>query len=129
MTVRDVLLLGNPMLYEISKPIQKYELARIADVVTDLHDTLMHFKKRYGAGRAIAAPQIGVMKRLVYMYVDKPVTLINPVLDQKSESMMELLDDCMIFPDLLVKVRRHSDCHISYHNMDWHEEEMWFQGD
>ena len=67
--VKEVLLLGNPKLYDISRPVKEDELGRLDEVVNDLHDTLMDFKKRYGAGRAIAAPQIGVMKRLIYMFI------------------------------------------------------------
>ena len=129
MAVREVLLLGNPILYETSKPVRKQELTQIAGVVIDLHDTLMAFRERYGVGRAIAAPQIGVMKRLVYMYIHEPVSFINPVLDRQSEGMMEVWDDCMCFPELLVKVRRHKRCRIRYQNMDWGEEEMWLEDD
>ncbi|MGD8227536.1 MAG: peptide deformylase [Desulfobacteraceae bacterium] len=129
MTVREVLLLGNPTLYEISEPVRKQELTQIAGVVTDLHDTLMAFRARYGVGRAIAAPQLGVMKRLIYMHIDEPLIFINPILDRVSEEMMEVWDDCMCFPELLVKVRRHKRCHIGYQNMDWGEEEMWLEDD
>jgi len=129
MTVREVLLLGNPMLYETSEPVWKQEMTQLDGVVTDLQDTLMAFRERYGVGRAIAAPQIGVMKRLVYMYIEEPVIYINPTLDNESKEMMEVWDDCMCFPELLVKVRRHKRCRIKYQNMDWAEEEMWLEGD
>ena len=129
MAVRDVLLLGNPTLYEISKTVQQEELDQIGRIVIDLHDTLMDFKGRFGAGRAIAAPQIGLMKRIFYMHVDEPVIFINPVLYHKSQEMFKVWDDCMCFPDLLVKVLRHKTCHIRYYNMDWNEEEMRLEDD
>ena len=129
MTVREVLLLGNPMLYETSEPVWKQEMTQLDGVVTDLQDTLMAFRERYGVGRAIAAPQIGVMKRLVYMYIEEPVIYINPTLDNESKEMMEVWDDCMCFPELLVKVRRHKRCRIKYQNMDWDKEEMWLEDD
>jgi peptide deformylase len=129
MAAREVLLLGDPILFETSKALRKQDLPQIAGVVTDLHDTLMAFRERHGVGRAIAAPQIGVMKRLVYMHIHEPVIFINPVLDSKSEEMMELWDDCMCFPELLVKVRRHKRCHIRYQNMDFGKEEMWLEDD
>ena len=129
MAVRKVLLLGNPRLYEVSRPVKKDELNGIGDVVPDLHDTLMDFKKKYDAGRAIAAPQIGVMKRLVYLYIDKPVVFINPVLDERSKEMIELWDDCMSFPDLLVKVKRHKSCKIKYRDMEWEEQAMMLEDD
>ena len=127
--VKDILLLGNPKLYEISQPIKQSELAGLKDVVSDLHDTLIDFKKRYGAGRAIAAPQIGVMKRLLYMFIDKPVVFINPELRDMSAEMMLVWDDCMCFPDLLVKVERHKTCTIVYHDMDWHRQELFLVDD
>lgn len=34
----------------------------LKEVVQDLHDTLLDFRKKYGMGRAIATPQIGVFK-------------------------------------------------------------------
>ena len=127
--IKEILLLGNPKLYDISQPVDKDELGSLDEVVNDLHDTLMDFKKRYGAGRAIAAPQIGIMKRLIYMFIDKPVVFINPDLFNKSAEMMTVWDDCLCFPDLLVKVERHRTCTISFRDMDWNEQEMFLEGD
>ena len=104
MAVREILLLGNPKLFEICEPVQKTQLEQIKPIIQDLHDTLMAFRQKYNAGRAIAAPQIGAMKRVVYMHIGEPVVFINPVLDLKRAKMMELWDDCMSFPELLVKV-------------------------
>ncbi len=129
MTICEVLLLGNPQLYKISKPVQKRELTQLKPVIADLHDTLMDFRKRYGAGRAIAAPQIGVMKRLIYFHVQNPVVFINPILDNKSKEKMIVWDDCLCFPDLLVKVKRHKSCHIVFRDMQWRERELYLEGD
>lgn len=129
MAVKDILLLGNPNLYEISEPVKKSDLRLLERVVADLHDTLMDFRNRHEAGRAIAAPQIGVMKRLLYMHIDEPTIFINPVLDQKSDTMIEVWDDCMSFPDLLVKVKRHRSCRILYQDMTWNDQEMILEDD
>ena len=127
--VKEILLLGNPKLYEISQPVKQSELAGLKEVVNDLHDTLIDFRERYGAGRAIAAPQIGVMKRLLYMYIDKPVVFVNPDLGDMSPEMMTVWDDCMCFPELLVHVERHKTCTIAYRDMDWSQQEMFLEGD
>ena len=119
MPVRPILQLGNPKLYEISTAVEPEEVAQLAPVVSDLHDTLIDFRDRYGAGRAIAAPQIGVMKRLLYMYIDQPVVFINPLLAHKSDAMIRVWDDCMSFPDLLVEVQRHQSCRIDYYDQQW----------
>jgi len=129
LTVREVLLLGNPKLYEVSKPVEKSELHEIKPLIEDLHDTLMDFKAKYGAGRAIAAPQIGVMKRLIYMYTDKSFVFVNPSLDKMNPHMMEVWDDCLCFPDLLVKVNRHKTCTISYYDMNWKRQKMDLEDD
>ncbi|UCE18850.1 MAG: peptide deformylase [Gemmatimonadota bacterium] len=129
MAVREVLLLGNPQLSEVSEIVERKELDSMRDVVDDLQDTLVDFRSKYGAGRAIAAPQIGVLKRLVYVCVDFPIVLINPKLDRRSEDMIEVWDDCLCFPDLLVKVRRHRSCRITYKNMDWEKREMLLEGE
>ena len=81
-------------------------------------------------GRAIAAPQVGLMKRLIYMSIgDVSTVFINPRLEDKGEDMMEVWDDCLCFPDLLVKVMRHRSCCIRYRNQDWEEESLDLDGD
>ena len=129
MAVQEILLLGNPKLYETSPPVKREELDLLREVVQDLHDTLMDFRSRYEAGRAIAAPQIEVMKRVIYMHIDKPVVFINPRIDQRSPEMIQIWDDCMSFPDLLVKVQRHKNCRIKYKDIEWKERAMILEGD
>ena len=129
MTVREILLLGNPKLHEISRPVTRDELDSMPSIIEDLHDTLMSFREKYGAGRAIAAPQIGEMKKIVYMHIDQPTILINPKIYNESTEMMELWDDCMSFPDLYVKVKRHKTCQIEYLDIDWNRKSQQLQGD
>jgi peptide deformylase len=123
MAVREILLLGNPLLYLRCAPVLREELPSLRPVIQDLHDTLVDFRASRGAGRAIAAPQIGVQKRLVYLYTNEPTVFINPVLDQLSPEMFELWDDCMSFPNLLVRVRRHTRCRVTYRETNWTEQQ------
>ncbi|MDE0429662.1 MAG: peptide deformylase [Caldilineaceae bacterium] len=129
MTVQKVLLLGHPKLYQVCDPVRRQELQSLEPVIQDLHDTLFDFRRKYGVGRAIAAPQIGVMKRLVYMYIDSPTVFINPVIDQQSTDMLTLWDDCMCFPDLIVKVKRHRRCRITFLDRGWQEQSMRLEDD
>ena len=122
MAIQEILLLGNPKLYEVCQPVQPGEIESIKQIVQDLHDTMMDFRATYNAGRAIAAPQIGVMKQLVYMHIDSPVVFINPVIDQQSRETITLWDDCMSFPDLLVKLQRPKTCRITYRDLEWVEQ-------
>ncbi len=129
MTVREILRLGNPQLYKTSEAVSRSNLDRIPQIVQDLHDTMMNFRSTYGAGRAIAAPQIGVMKRIIYMHVDAPVVFLNPTLKNLSDEMIEIWDDCMCFPDLLVKVIRHKRCTIEYRDEAWNLKSMGLEDD
>ena len=128
MAKREILNLGNPKLYEVCAPVGRDELERLTSTIQDLHDTLTAFSDEYGFGRAIAAPQIGVMKRLIYMHIEEPRIFINPVLFQKSSDMIVLWDDCMCFPDLLVKIRRHKTCKISYRDENWNKKTELLEG-
>jgi peptide deformylase len=127
--VKEILLLGNPKLSESCSAVSRDEIKSLEIVVRDLHDTMMDFRRKYKAGRAIAAPQIGVMKRLVYMHIDKPVVFFNPRFENQSVELMEVWDDCMSFPELLVKVNRHASCDIVYYDHDWQERRMKLEGD
>ena len=129
MAVRDILQLGNPDLYEVSGEVERDELEVMRDISSDLEDTMFDFRERFGAGRAIAAPQIGVRKRMVYMNTGEPVVLINPEITEKSEDMMEVWDDCMSFPHLLVKVRRHRSITVRYRDLEWNEKELTAEDD
>lgn len=119
MSVKDILILGNPKLYDASCEIKREELPYIRQVVDDLHDTLMDFRKRNGLGRAIAAPQIDVFKRLIYMNTGSPVAFINPRMEFLSDEKFELWDDCMSFPGLFVRVLRYRRCRMYYKDLNW----------
>ena len=127
--IQELLKLGNPQLYEISSPVTPDESEQLKQWVTDLHDTLMEYRKVYGAGRAVAAPQIGVKKRLLYMYLDKPYVFVNPVMEFPDDETYELLDDCMSFPGLIVRVRRYRRAVIRYQDMDFQPQVMELEGD
>jgi peptide deformylase len=129
MKLEKLLLLGDPRLYEQATLVEEEEVAAMKSVVTDLHDILMEFRAKYQAGRAIAAPQIGVMKRLIYMHIDRPVVFINPVITEESPEMMELWDDCMCFPNLLVRVMRHYRCRITFCDLQWQKQTMLLEND
>lgn len=115
----DLLLLGNPKLYNISEPVLKTELYAVKLWIADLHNVMQEIREKYHFGRAIAAPQLGIMKRLIYINIDRPVVIINPEFTFLSEEQFELWDDCMSFPNLLVKVKRHKEAIIKYRDQNW----------
>jgi peptide deformylase len=118
-TIEDLLLLGDPRLYETCQPVLKSELLLVKDWVADMDNVMKEMWLKYNFGRAIAAPQLGIMKRLIYMNIDKPVVFINPELSDMSDELFELWDDCMSFPNLLVNVKRHRRLTIKYLDENW----------
>ena len=123
-TINDLLLLGDPRLYQVCEPVKQNELPLVKEWVNDLHHVMEQIRERYHFGRAIAAPQLGIMKRLIYMNVDKPVVFINPELSDLSDEKFELWDDCMSFPNLLVRVSRHRSLTIKYLDENW-QPQQW----
>lgn len=122
--IDDLLLLGDPRLYQVCEPVYKHELPLVSDWVDDMHRVMQQIREHYHFGRAIAAPQLGIMKRLVYMNIDKPIVFINPGLNDLSEEKYELWDDCMSFPNLLVKVMRYKKITVNYLDEQW-QPQVW----
>ena len=116
-----ILPLGDLRLYEVSSPVGESEVESLRTTIKDLHDILFEFRAKYNAGRAIAAPQIGVMKRLIYMHVGTPTIIVNPALTELSPEMFEVWDDCMCFPNLLVRLKRHRSLRLTFRDENWKE--------
>ncbi|MEW6412900.1 MAG: peptide deformylase [Candidatus Zixiibacteriota bacterium] len=129
MSVREIIQLGDPRLYQKAEEVSHEKLPVLRRVVADMHDTMMDFRLTYGFGRAIAAPQIGVAKRLIYMFIDQPVVLINPILFDLSKDMMTVWDNCMSFPHLQVKVKRHKTGRITFRDLKFNEISWNLEGD
>ena len=47
--IREILKLGDPQLYEVSEPVTAGDLPLVGGWVEDLHDTLMEYRRVYGA--------------------------------------------------------------------------------
>ena len=124
MAVKDILLLGNPILYEVSTPVNQNEVEQLLPKINLMFETVLDFRKKYGVGRAIAAPQIGMLKRIICLNTDQQVAMINPELSDLSDELFEVWDDCMSFPNLLVKVKRHKKLTLSFFDLEWRKQ-VW----
>lgn len=107
----DVLLLGDPRLRVRSSDVQAYD----GDAFDALAATLDAFRKEHGFGRAISAPQIGVAQRFIAVNLGRGTFfIVNPVITRRSEETFTMWDDCMSFPDLLVRVERRKSLSLEY---------------
>ncbi|NJK82988.1 MAG: peptide deformylase [Saprospiraceae bacterium] len=127
--MKKLLLLGDERLYQVCAPVTTSELPHINTWVEEMAEVMQAVRRKYGFGRAIAAPQLGIMKRLVYMHIDQPMVFINPEVSYTTAETFELWDDCMSFPNLLVKVRRYKEVLLHYRDQHWQPQTLLLAGD
>ena len=114
MPVREILLLGNPILRQPCVAVKTPWTDEIRSTIADLRDTLADFRSRHGFGRGIAAPQIGMTKKIIFVNADYSGPLINPSIVKRSREKFRLWDDCFSFPDILVHVERNYSIEVSF---------------
>jgi peptide deformylase len=118
MAVRSVLRMGNPLLVQRSEEVVAFNTPQLDALIRDMFETMA---AESGAG--LAAPQIGVLQRVVIFGVSKsarypdaeevPTTvLINPVIQPVGRKMEEDWEGCLSVPGLRGLVPRYT--HIRY---------------
>ena len=119
MSIRPILQLGNPLLREKCSPVEDASSREIQEVVRDLADTLAHSRATTGYGRAIAAPQIGVLKRVIFLKLPdaEPWPLVNPEIVARSGDKMVVWDACLSFLSIFMQVERHREITVQYQNL------------
>ena len=129
LAVVNVLQLGNPVLREKSTPVEDPESEEIGRLRNDLIDTLRFWRETTGYGRGIAAPQIGVLKRVVFINIDKPWLLVNPEIVEMSDDKMVIYDSCLSYLCFFFKVSRSRRIKVSYQDEDGTRKVIEAEGD
>ncbi len=95
-----IVLAGNPVLREVAKPVDRID-KKLQRLLKDMAETM------YAAdGVGLAAPQVGVSKRIVVIDVgDGLYELINPVIIKKEGSVLGS-EGCLSVPDYEGEVER-----------------------
>jgi peptide deformylase len=104
--IRDVLRMGDPRLWEVSVPVKEFGTPALKSLLEDMRDTMAHL-----SGAGLAAPQIGVLLRVVifgiksnarYPEVDEvpDTVLINPKLTPLSDEIEEGWEGCLSVPGM-----------------------------
>jgi peptide deformylase len=117
--IRQVLKMGDPRLLQVSAPIETIDTESLAPLLQDMWETMA---AENGAG--LAAPQIGVMLRIVIFgyqtnprYPEAPAVpetvLINPVITPLNEIQEEGWEGCLSVPGMRGVVPRYRDIHYS----------------
>ena len=77
---RPVLILGDPLLRRKSAPVDDFSDPALKDEMRDLKEALERFRREHGFGRGIAAPQIGIPKRMIALNLGQGTFVIaNPL--------------------------------------------------
>lgn len=110
-TMADVLLLGDPRLRLCSNEVERFDPLAFDMLAA----TLDAFRRERGFGRAISAPQIGIAERFLAVNLGRGTFfVVNPVITWRSDATFTMWDDCMSFPDLLVRLARHESISLEY---------------
>ncbi len=109
MACRPIVVYPDPRLKAVCEPIAAIDDG-VRQLAVDLRDTLEGL-----VGTGIAAPQIGVLRRVVYLdssrspkYADHsrgPLTLLNPVIVERSGTK-RFREGCLSLPDFTATVKR-----------------------
>ena len=120
--IRPVLRMGDPRLFQKSLPVTDFKSTELKALLADMRDTMAHMN---GAG--LAAPQIGVLQRVVIFGVksnprypdveEVPDTvLINPKITPISQELEEGWEGCLSVPGMRGWVPRYR--HLIYAGFD-----------
>lgn len=128
MAIKQVLRIGDPLLTKVSQPVTDPTSNDIRDLIEDMFDTMHAYE---GAG--LAAPQIGVLSRLVIFGFDHnprypdagavPKTvLINPEITILTDEMEYDWEGCLSVPGMRGLVPRNT--RIRYSGLDQHGDKI-----
>ncbi len=128
MALREILIVPDPRLKKECEPVTDVN-DEIRQLLSDMLETM------YAApGIGLAAPQIGVMKRVVVMDVSddkdkpEPLKLINPEIIWESEDTSIYQEGCLSIPDQYADVERPIEVGVRYLDENGKEQEIEADG-
>ncbi|HZQ95095.1 MAG TPA: peptide deformylase [Candidatus Sulfotelmatobacter sp.] len=120
MPVQRILQLGDPLLRQTCARVITPSSPEIRDLIADLADTLAHWRAETGYGRAIAAPQIGGLQRVILLKLpgEHAWPLLNPEIVQRSSEKIVVWDACLSFLSIFMQVERHREITVRYQDAE-----------
>lgn len=127
--IRPILIHPDPRLKKLCEPIAAVtpELGKLAE---DMLDTM------YDApGIGLAAPQIGMTRRLIVLDCEKepghaprPLVMFNPEIIWSSEDLSTYEEGCLSIPDQYAEVERPAEVQVRWLGLDGKLQEEQFSG-
>ena len=128
MAVLPILTLPDPVLRKKAKPVERID-AELCRLMDDMLATM------YDApGIGLAAPQVGVLRRLIVMDPAKdeapksPLVMINPEILERSEEMRTHEEGCLSIPDFTAEIERPARTRVSYIDREGKKREAELEG-
>ena len=121
MALRTIRVEGDPVLTKVSRPVDKMT-PRNHELIMDMLDTM------YDAmGVGLAAPQVGILKRIVVIDVGEgPIVLINPeILETSGEQTGD--EGCLSVPGMAGQVTRPN--YVKVKALDIEMNEVEYEGE
>ena len=123
-----IITIPDPILRQVATKVERVDdtLRRLAD---DMLDTMYN-----APGIGLAAPQVGVSRRLVVLDVSerdgekRPLVLINPVLTRLSDERRVYEEGCLSIPDVKVEIERPAALTMCYLDRDGKPQELAADG-
>lgn len=114
-----ILPLGDPGLRKPSIPVRDPADPAVKSDAYRLLGVFRAFRNAYGFGAGIAAPQIGLLKRIIIIDQDSgPLIMVNPEIQLLHDRQESFWESCMCFPDLMVMTRRAAEIGVDYRTLD-----------
>ena len=120
MALRKIRTEGDPVLTKVSRPVTEMT-PKLRTLIFDMLDTMY---EEMGVG--LAAPQVGILKRVVTIDVgDGPIVLINPeILETSGEQTGD--EGCLSVPGMAGQVTRPN--YVKVKALDENMEEVVYEG-
>lgn len=120
MALRNIFVDGDPILRKKCRPVEKFD-EKLSVLLDDMHETL---EKAEGVG--LAAPQVGMCRRLFIMHLgDERIEAINPQII-KTNGKQRVLEGCLSCPEKWGYVTRPMKATLKAQdrNGEWYEMEF-----
>jgi peptide deformylase len=112
MALRDIVLLGDPILREVAEDVEDFG-GELRSLVRDMFETMYHAE-----GIGLAAPQIGLRKRVIVIDLrrededDQQIALVNPRVTWQSKDIAKQTEGCLSIPGLEEVVQRPAEVRV-----------------
>ena len=114
-----ILPLGDPGLRMQSLPVKDPADPAVKADAYRLIGVFRAFRNAQGFGNGIAAPQIGLLKRIIIIdQATSPLIMVNPEIVRLHDQEAEYWESCMCFPELIVMTKRVKDISVNYRNLE-----------